>query len=120
MGKSKKRAASGARAGDDETKRPVVEDIEEEEEEESEDSDVVDVSSEEEEDEDDKDAFKEINVDFEFFDPKEIDFHGLKALLGTYIDGGSLDTSELADTIIAQVCQERNSGAGGDGRHPDA
>ena len=103
MGKSKKRAASEVCAGD-ETKRPAVEEDIEEEEEDSEDSDDVDVSEEEEEDEDDKDAFKEVNVDFEFFDPKEIDFHGLKALLGTYIDGGSLDTSELADTIIAQVC----------------
>jgi protein BCP1 len=45
-------------------------------------------------------------VDFEFFDPKEIDFHGLKALLGSYLDGDSFETSELADAIISQVDPE--------------
>jgi protein BCP1 len=55
------------------------------------------------EDDEDGDAFEEVNVDFQFFDPKEIDFHGLKALLHTYLDGGVYDGSGLAEAIIAQV-----------------
>ena len=35
-------------------------------------------------------------------DPKEIDFLGLKALLGNYLDGALFSSSELCDTIIAQ------------------
>jgi protein BCP1 len=46
----------------------------------------------------------EVNVNFEFFDPLEGDFHGLKALLGAYLDGEVYDISGLADAIIAQVC----------------
>jgi hypothetical protein len=41
--------------------------------------------------------------------PQEIDFHGLKALLHTYLDGEQYDGSGLADTIIAQV----RAGVGG-------
>lgn len=46
----------------------------------------------------------EVDVDFEFFDPQEVDFHGLKALLQTYLDGSSYSCSELVDTVIKQVC----------------
>ena len=54
----------------------------------------------------------EVDVDFEFFDPQEIDFHGLKALLQTYLDGSTYSCSELVDTVITQVyssasCQYR-------------
>ena len=45
----------------------------------------------------------EVDVDFEFFDPQEVDFHGLKALLQTYLDGGTYSCSELVDTVIKQV-----------------
>lgn len=45
----------------------------------------------------------EVDVDFEFFDPQEIDFHGLKALLQTYLDGSTYSCSELVDTVITQV-----------------
>lgn len=45
----------------------------------------------------------EVDIDFEFFDPQEIDFHGLKALLQTYLDGSSYSCSELVDTVIKQV-----------------
>ncbi len=44
-----------------------------------------------------------VTVDFEFFDPQEIDFHGLKALLQTYLDGEAYSCSELVDAIIQQV-----------------
>lgn len=43
-----------------------------------------------------------VQVDFEFQDPKEIDFHGLKALLGNYLDGAEFSSSELCDAIIKQ------------------
>lgn len=57
----------------------------------------------EDDDNEDEDAYKEINVDFEFFDPKEIDFLGLKSLLTSYLDGQQYDCSGLVDTIINQV-----------------
>lgn len=62
------------------------------------------VSDDEKEDSDDPDAFDKIDVNFEFFDPKESDFHGLKALLHTYLDGQQYDSSPLVDAIIQQVC----------------
>eukprot|EP00775_Hariotina_reticulata_P001502 gene1502-1840_t len=54
------------------------------------------------EDSPDDEDFDKINVNFEFFDPKESDFHGLKALLHNYLDGQQYDSSPLIDTIIAQ------------------
>lgn len=54
-------------------------------------------------DSDDPDAFDKIDVKFEFFDPKESDFHGLKALLHSYLDGQQYDSSPLIDAIIQQV-----------------
>ncbi|MEW5301773.1 MAG: hypothetical protein WDW36_004611 [Sanguina aurantia] len=57
----------------------------------------------EDDDNEDEDAYKEINVDFEFFDPKEIDFLGLKSLLTSYLDGQQYDCSGLVDTIINQT-----------------
>ena len=44
-----------------------------------------------------------VNIDFDFFDPAEIDFHGLKSLLRTYLDGEEFGCSELVETIIKQV-----------------
>lgn len=63
------------------------------------------VSDEEDEDEDDEEgeAFDNIQVDFQFFDPQEKDFHGLKALMHTYLDGLDYDCSNLVETIIQQV-----------------
>ena len=46
---------------------------------------------------------EEVDVNFEFFDPQEVDFHGLKALLQTYLDGSPYNCSELVDTVIKQV-----------------
>ena len=48
-----------------------------------------------------------VTVDFEFFDPQEIDYHGLKALLQTYLDGEAFSCSELVDAIIQQVSSSR-------------
>ncbi|KAF9161689.1 Mss4p nuclear export [Actinomortierella ambigua] len=46
-----------------------------------------------------------INVDFEFFDPKEIDFHAVKNLLSQYFASDAIlfQTSELSDMIIKQA-----------------
>ena len=49
------------------------------------------------------DGGETVQVDFEFFDPQELDFHGLKALLQTYLDGEAFSCSELVDAIIQQV-----------------
>ncbi|KAL4779357.1 p21-C-terminal region-binding protein-domain-containing protein [Aspergillus varians] len=45
-----------------------------------------------------------VNVDFEWFDPQEIDFHGLKHLLRQLfdIDAQDFETSALTDLILAQ------------------
>ena len=62
-----------------------------------------------EEDEADSDNEEEtVDVDLEFFDPAERDFHGLKALLKTYLDGNEFTgCSELVEMIIKQVCPHR-------------
>lgn len=67
--------------------------------------------SEESEDDEEGAAFDSINVDFEFFDPQEKDFHGLKALLHTYLDGEQFNCSELVDAIINQVREWRQLAA---------
>jgi protein BCP1 len=42
-------------------------------------------------------------VDFEFYDPKVEDFHGVKALVRLYLDDDSWDISGFVDTILAQT-----------------
>ena len=45
-----------------------------------------------------------VNVDLEFFDPSEIDYHGLKMLLRSLLDGEEFQgCSELVEAIIRQV-----------------
>ncbi|KAL3692542.1 hypothetical protein R1sor_006193 [Riccia sorocarpa] len=44
-----------------------------------------------------------VNVDFEFFDPKPTDFHGVKALLKSYLDDTAWDISEFVDIFLAQT-----------------
>ncbi|KAI9291745.1 hypothetical protein K502DRAFT_308819 [Neoconidiobolus thromboides FSU 785] len=44
----------------------------------------------------------EINVEFDFFDPKEIDFHNIKNFMTNYFGKDRIDTSDLADLIISQ------------------
>lgn len=66
----------------------------------SESSDGFGSESDREKDPEDDDI---VNIDFEFFDPAEIDFHGLKSLLRTYLDGEDFSCSELVHTIIKQV-----------------
>ncbi|GIM06579.1 hypothetical protein Vretimale_10805 [Volvox reticuliferus] len=71
----------------------------------SDDDSCPEASSSEAESEDDEEgeAYKEVNVQFEFFDPQERDFLGLKALLNTYLDGQQYDCSGLVDAIIRQT-----------------
>jgi hypothetical protein len=90
----------GEGEGDDDnsSSQDVSEDIESES---SQSSESEEDSSEEEEDEDPED--NTVNVTMAFRDPTEADFHGLKALLQTYLDGAPYSCSELVDTIIKQV-----------------
>lgn len=56
-------------------------------------------------------------VDFQFYDPADKDYHGLKALLATYLDGRPYEASALVDTLVAQVGWRRGEGGeGGRGR----
>ncbi|KAF9365004.1 Mss4p nuclear export [Mortierella sp. NVP85] len=68
--------------------------------------DVEMASHEEEDDEsaDDSDGEDIINVDFDFFDPKEIDFHAVKNLLTQYFASDAIlfALSELADMVVSQ------------------
>lgn len=43
-----------------------------------------------------------MDVDFEFFDPKEEDFDGVKALLRSYLDDTAWDISSFVDIILGQ------------------
>lgn len=45
-----------------------------------------------------------LDVEFEWFDPADVDFHGLKQLLKQLFDADNeaFDISELADLIISQ------------------
>lgn len=44
-----------------------------------------------------------MNVDFEFFDPKPADYHGVKALLKNYLDDTTWDISGFVDIFLAQT-----------------
>ncbi|KAI1315035.1 Mss4p nuclear export [Mortierella claussenii] len=71
------------------------------------DAEDVEMASHEEQDDDsgsDGDMEDIINVDFEFFDPKEIDFHAVKNLLGQYFASDAIlfGLSELSELIVSQ------------------
>ena len=76
-------------------REPVKEEPEEESEESEEESSEEEDSEEEEDLDGSDDDDEDIMVDFEFQDPTEIDFHGLKALLGNYLDGAEFSSSPL-------------------------
>lgn len=63
---------------------------------------MSDTNSEEETEEDEGEEQDHVDVDIEFYDPKEEDFLGIKALLQLYMDGEPFSLSELADQIIRQ------------------
>ncbi len=45
-----------------------------------------------------------VNVELEFFDPSEIDYHGLKMLLRSLLDGEDFQgCSDLVEAILRQV-----------------
>eukprot|EP00961_Rhodomonas_salina_P173110 2334384-Rhodomonas_salina.1 len=58
---------------------------------------------EEEEDDDEGSDFDELQVDFDFVNPKEADFHGIKLFLKNLLDGAEWDSSGVADLILEQV-----------------
>ena len=59
---------------------------------------------EEEESEDDEDGarFERVEVDFEFHDPAEADFQGLRVLMTTLLDGKQWDASGMAAAVVQQ------------------
>jgi protein BCP1 len=61
--------------------------------------------------EDDEEDVKEITVEFQFFEPQEIDFLGLKTLLAGYLNGEQYDSSGLIDAIITDVSQQKRFAA---------
>mmetsp|Transcript_15350 Transcript_15350/g.18500 ORF Transcript_15350/g.18500 Transcript_15350/m.18500 type:complete len:402 (+) Transcript_15350:127-1332(+) len=96
----------GNEDGDDGGAGPEDEDDDDEDDEgvsgsEEEDDDEDDEDDDEEDDESEHD--EEVNVDFEFFDPKPDDFHGIKQLMQNYLDGKVYNSSELCDILIAQT-----------------
>lgn len=69
------------------------------------------VDEEDEGYEDDEEEVKEITVEFQFFEPQEIDFLGLKTLLAGYLNGEQYDSSGLIDAIITDVGTQRTGPA---------
>ncbi|KAF3341957.1 protein BCCIP [Carex littledalei] len=66
----------------------------------------IDLSSDDDEDEEEEEDQEEeemVQVDFEFFDPKLEDFHGVKLLLQKYLDNYQWDLSGFVDLILAQT-----------------
>ncbi|KAG9320846.1 hypothetical protein KVV02_001858 [Mortierella alpina] len=67
----------------------------------------VDMASNDEHDDDSGSDGEEdiINVDFEFFDPKEMDFHAVKNLLNQYFASDAIlfALSELSEMIVSQA-----------------
>lgn len=55
------------------------------------------------ENEEEEEELSDVEVDLEFFDPKEQDFHGLRALLSNYLDGVEFNVGELVDAVVTQV-----------------
>lgn len=66
-------------------------------------SDSDNVSSDESDKTSPSDDQSVVCADFEFFDPKQDDFHGLKSLLTTYCDGEEWDLNGFIDIILAQT-----------------
>ena len=65
--------------------------------------DVEEGEGDDEEDDEDDEEGGEVDVTFNFFDPTEIDYKGLRALLVTYLDGKAFRVEELVSTVIRQV-----------------
>ena len=82
------------------------EEEEEEDEDVSFDSDDFEDSEEEgdgdDEEDDDEEGDQEVETSFEFFDPTEGDFLGMKGLLKSYLDQDVYDCSGLVDHVIKQ------------------
>ncbi|XP_023640202.1 protein BCCIP homolog isoform X2 [Capsella rubella] len=52
---------------------------------------------------DEEDSQEDVQADFEFFDPKPTDFHGVKTLLQNYLDDKEWDLSSFVDLILEQT-----------------
>ena len=45
-----------------------------------------------------------VDVDNQFYDPQDRDFHGLAALLQGYLDGDTFNCSSLVEAVLKQAC----------------
>ncbi|XP_078154066.1 protein BCCIP homolog isoform X2 [Carex rostrata] len=63
----------------------------------------IDFSSDDDDDDEDQQEEEMVQVDFEFFDPKSEDFHGVKLLLQKYLDNYQWDLSGFVELILAQT-----------------
>ena len=93
-----------AKKVEEEEEEEESEEEESEDEESDENSDAPDVSEQEESDDELGEDTKqeEVIVNFEFFSAKEADYHGLKCLLTSFLDGNQYDCSGLCNSIIKQ------------------
>eukprot|EP01018_Ginkgo_biloba_P023990 Gb_25749 [translate_table: standard] len=66
-------------------------------------SDLDDASDDDSEEASHGDDEHIVYADFEFFDPKPDDFHGVRNLLKTYCDGKEWDLNGFVDIILAQT-----------------
>ena len=58
---------------------------------------------------------QDVETSFEFFDPSEGDFLGMKGLLNAYLDGTVYDCSGLVDHVIKQKTVRQRRRQRGDG-----
>ncbi len=58
-----------------------------------------------ESDQSEEESVEEVaDVDIQFYDPQDRDFHGLAALLQGYLDGDSFSCSSLVEAVLKQAC----------------
>ena len=49
------------------------------------------------------DEENKVDIDFEFYDPNDNQYHSVKALINGYLDGDAYNLGEVADIICKQV-----------------
>ncbi|EFJ11088.1 hypothetical protein SELMODRAFT_426584 [Selaginella moellendorffii] len=80
----------------------------------SDEDDDHDASHSSDDEESESDENSTVNVDFEFFDPKPEDYHGVKLLLQNYLDDCEWDIAGFVNLILGQTRVGTIVKAGGD------
>lgn len=60
-------------------------------------------NSSESEDDEDGEAFENVSVDFDFSEPQEGDYHGIKALLSSWAHDLQAEAPAIADLVLSQA-----------------